>query len=85
MNVMSIFLVAAEAAEATQPAGPGLVERILEPDIIVFMIPITAIVVGGILAIVKVVTRHRERMAKIEMGIDPDTPPPTRDGSQGPR
>ena len=42
-------------------------ERLLNPAILIFMIPITAILVGGIKAIVTLVIRHRERMAMIEM------------------
>jgi len=37
-----------------------------------FLIPITAIIVGGIIAIVVIVLKYQERMAKIERGIDPD-------------
>ena len=39
-----------------------------------FLIPITAIVVGGAIAIVVLILRHQERIAKIERGIDPDRP-----------
>ncbi len=35
-------------------------------------IPIVAIVMGGITAIVKMVIYHRERMAMIQQGINPD-------------
>ncbi|MFZ0794496.1 MAG: hypothetical protein WAM65_12025, partial [Candidatus Korobacteraceae bacterium] len=37
-----------------------------------FLIPITAIIVGGVIAVVVIVLRHQERIAKIERGIDPD-------------
>jgi hypothetical protein len=37
-----------------------------------FLIPITAILVGGVVTIVVLVLRHQERIAKIEHGIDPD-------------
>ena len=37
-----------------------------------FLIPIVAILVGGIMGIVKLFMRHRERMAMIERGIHPD-------------
>ena len=37
-----------------------------------FLIPITAIVVGGVITIVVLILRHQERIAKIERGIDPD-------------
>jgi len=48
------------------------VERLLTPDILAFVIPVVAILVGGTIAIVRMVITHRERMAKIGMGIDPD-------------
>ena len=41
-----------------------------------FLIPITAILVGGAIAITGMVHRHHERIAKIERGIDPDGPWP---------
>ena len=36
------------------------------------LIPIVALLVGGAIAIVAMVIRHNERIAKIERGIDPD-------------
>ena len=42
------------------------------PDTLVLMIPIVAILVGGIITIVKLLVRHRERMTMIEHGIHPD-------------
>jgi hypothetical protein len=48
---------------------------LLDPAIFGMLIPITAIVVFGTLAIVKAVIQHRERMAKIGMGMDPDASP----------
>ena len=36
------------------------------------LVPITAIIVGGVIALVVLVLRHNERIAKIERGIDPD-------------
>lgn len=36
------------------------------------LIPIAAIIVGGVIAVVVLVLRHSERIAKIERGIDPD-------------
>ena len=38
------------------------------------LVPISAIVVGGVIAIVGMVHRHQERLAKIERGIHPDAP-----------
>jgi hypothetical protein len=50
-------------------------QRVLEPDVLVFLIPITVILVGGIVAVTKLWIRHRERLAMIEHGIHPDYPP----------
>jgi len=44
------------------------------PATLVFLIPIVAILVGGITAITKILIRHRERMAMIERGMHPDHP-----------
>jgi hypothetical protein len=46
--------------------------HLFEPDGLPFLIPIVAIIVWGILAGIKMVARHRERMSMIEHGIDPD-------------
>jgi len=40
------------------------------------LVPICAILVGGAIAIISMVHRHHERIAKIERGIDPDGPWP---------
>jgi hypothetical protein len=40
------------------------------------LVPICAILVGGAVAIIGMVHRHQERLAKIERGIDPDAPWP---------
>jgi len=40
------------------------------------LIPIVAIVVGGVIAILAMVQHHHERLAKIERGINPDAPWP---------
>jgi len=37
-----------------------------------------AVIMGTLASIVKIVVRHRERMAKIEQGIDPDADPPEK-------
>jgi hypothetical protein len=42
----------------------------------VFSVGAVAVVMGTLTQIVKIVVRHRERMAKIEQGIDPDAHPP---------
>ena len=46
------------------------------------LIPIVAIIVGGVLAILGMVHRHQERLAKIERGIDPDGPWPQQQQRQ---
>jgi ABC-type enterochelin transport system permease subunit len=38
----------------------------------VFLVPIVAIIVGGVIAIVAMMHAHEERLAKIQRGIDPD-------------
>ena len=55
----------------------GLMNRIF--GLGVFLIPIIAILVGGVIAVLGMVQKHNERIAKIERGIDPDGPwPPQR-------
>ena len=49
--------------------------QLLEPDKLALMIPIVAIVIGGIIGIVSIIFHHRERMAMIDRGIHPDYPP----------
>jgi hypothetical protein len=39
------------------------------------LVPISAIIVGGVIALTTMILRHQERIAKIERGIDPDAPP----------
>jgi len=53
----------------------NLVELILRPETLVFLIPITAIIGGIAYKITTAIIAHRERMAKIEHGIDPNEPP----------
>jgi ABC-type enterobactin transport system permease subunit len=53
----------------------SVLEMILRPETLVFMIPITAIVGGVAFAITKAIIAHRERMARIQQGIDPDERP----------
>ena len=38
-----------------------------------FLIPIVAVIVGGVIAVVAMIHAHEERLAKIQRGIDPDT------------
>jgi hypothetical protein len=51
-----------------------IVDRIL--GLGVFLIPISAILVGGVISVVSMMHKHQERLAKIERGIDPDGPWP---------
>ena len=44
----------------------------------VWLVPIAAILVWGIIEITKLLLRHQERVAKIERGIDPDGPWPNQ-------
>jgi uncharacterized membrane protein (DUF106 family) len=45
---------------------------ILRPEVLVFAIPIVAILGGVAFQITRAILIHRERMTKIEHGIDPD-------------
>jgi hypothetical protein len=45
------------------------------PECLVFAIPIIAILCGAVIAIIKLVIKHRERMELIRQGIHPDYPP----------
>jgi len=40
------------------------------------LVPIVAIVVGGVMGVLGMIHKHQERVAKIERGIDPDGPWP---------
>lgn len=40
----------------------------------VFLIPIIAIIVGGVIGVTKLILKHQERIAMIERGIHPDAP-----------
>jgi hypothetical protein len=51
-----------------------IVEQLLNPGIVWVFIPLAGIALGGVLALAKLITKHRERMAKIGMGMDPDSP-----------
>jgi hypothetical protein len=51
-----------------------LVDRIL--NLGGLLVPIVAIMVGGVISVVALVHKHQERLAKIERGIDPDGPWP---------
>jgi hypothetical protein len=40
------------------------------------LVPIAAIIVGGVIGVMGMIHKHQERLAKIERGIDPDGPWP---------
>jgi hypothetical protein len=42
------------------------------------LVPIVAIIVGGIIVVAQLVLKHQERIAKIERGINPDAPWPQK-------
>lgn len=58
-------------------------ERLLQTENLVLLIPITAILVGGAIAITRMIILHRERLALIERGMHPDQPPPGAGSPQG--
>jgi hypothetical protein len=58
-------------------------QRFLDPDVIVFLVPIVAIIGGVIIAVVKMLIKHRERVIMIEHGIHPDYPPDDEDKRTG--
>ncbi len=49
-----------------------MLSKLLQPQVLVFMIPIVAIVGGLIIKAIKLNYAHEERIAKINAGIDPD-------------
>ena len=50
--------------------------QLLDEDVLVFLIPILAILAATTVVITIAVIRHRERMEKLRLGIDPDDPSP---------
>jgi hypothetical protein len=63
---------------ASRNADGGMQMRVVESITSLggLLVPISAIIIGGVIAIVSMVHRHQERLAKIERGIDPDGPWP---------
>lgn len=49
-----------------------MLSKLLQPQVLIFMIPIVAIIGGVVLSAIKLSYKHEERMAKIEAGMDPD-------------
>jgi hypothetical protein len=48
--------------------------QVMTPEILSLVIPIAAILVGGAIAITSMLIKHRERIAMIEHGMNPDAP-----------
>jgi hypothetical protein len=53
----------------------SVVQQILQPEIVWVLIPLAVILLVGVLKVTHSVIQHRERMARIGMGIDPDYHP----------
>jgi hypothetical protein len=52
-------------------ADESVIDRLLSPQVLPILIPNVAIVGGIVFAITMAIIRHRERMARIERGMDP--------------
>ncbi len=52
----------------------NILELLLNPGVVWILIPLAGIVLAGVLSVGSMIIKHRERMAKIGMGIDPDAP-----------
>ena len=50
-----------------------VLSRLLNPGVLIFVIPIVAVVMVFGTKMFKAFLSHQERMAKIEAGMDPDT------------
>jgi hypothetical protein len=61
-------------AMTAKPSWWQILSSLSHPETVVFLVPITALVVFGMVAILKTLIRHRERMAMIERGMNPDFP-----------
>ncbi|HEX4071143.1 MAG TPA: hypothetical protein VHX68_08235 [Planctomycetaceae bacterium] len=53
----------------------SVVQQLLQPEIVWVLIPLAAILLWGVRSVTHSFIQHRERMAKIGMGIDPDYQP----------
>jgi hypothetical protein len=65
--VTNLLLLAADMAEPQD-----WLHVVARPEVLIFCIPIVAIAGGIAFAITKAIIAHKERMAKIQQGIDPD-------------
>jgi hypothetical protein len=52
----------------------SILELLLNPGVVWVFIPLAGIALGGVISLSAMFIKHRERMAKIGMGIDPDAP-----------
>ena len=57
----------------------NIMNSLLSSATLPFLIPIVAIIVGGVVVVVKILIRHQERMAMIDRGMHPDHPPEDTD------
>ncbi len=64
---MNFSLLLAQVAD-----GRAWFERVLEPDVLIMLVPIVFLVLAFGYKMTQSIIVHRERMAKIEQGIDPD-------------
>jgi hypothetical protein len=53
----------------------SVVQQILQPEIVWVLIPLAVILLVGVLKVTHSIIQHRERMARIGMGIDLDDHP----------
>ena len=49
-------------------------DRMMDPQVFSMLIPIAVIIMGGTYAIARAYMRHKERIAMIERGMNPDEP-----------
>ncbi|HEY2146862.1 MAG TPA: hypothetical protein VGH32_02930 [Pirellulales bacterium] len=70
MNDLAILFAQGDAAREF-----GILELLLRPETLVFLIPLAAIVGGIAYKITAAIIAHRERMARIEHGLDLNEPP----------
>ncbi len=49
-----------------------IVEKLLDPAVLIFLIPVVAILGVSVRKILRLHYDHQERMAKIEAGYDPE-------------
>jgi len=70
---LPVLLCQANAAHES-----SFLELVMQPETLVFLIPISVIIGGIAYKITTAIIAHRERMAKIERGIDPNETSSTR-------